>query len=129
MYSTQPFFDHTDSHIGFYVTCCVLFVLFIFAFADVNWKWRRFPKEVITIILVVLPISGFLSFTDYGYEKPRNEQVIGVLIGEYTTEVYYNKPRRTSYTNYVTYRVPEGEISFQRAPGVLYPERAILYKK
>ena len=129
MYSTVPFFDHTESNIGFYLTCSALLILFIFAFADVNWKWKRFPKEVIAIILVVLPISGFLSFTNFGYEKPKNEKVVGVLIGGYSTESRNMKTHTTSYTNYVTYRVPEGEVSFKRAPGQLYPERAILYRK
>ena len=66
-----------------------------------------------------------------GYAKRTIYQTIpvtGILVDQYTQQEYTTgKNKRLIDQAYVVYRVPEGEVSFRRGSGVVYPKEAVLY--
>ncbi len=81
-------------------------------------------------IWVGVCITTLFSATFFYYNRtiPLNQKVVGTLVQQYSQEEYTTgKHKQLINQGYVVYRVPEGEVSFRRGTGVVYPKNAILY--
>lgn len=138
MYSLTPFpiVDTLNDHTGF---CVILFVVVIFALCvsslyDDNLLEIPIGLQIFMVLICVA--SGYSSWTTGTIYVPRNEQVVGELMGvdkvEYSTTCSVGKTSTscTKIKGVVAYRLPDNSVvSFDSTTGVSYPQRAILYKK
>lgn len=78
---------------------------------------------------VVLSIAYIICFVGYANRTVyENIPVTGVLVDQYAQQEYTSgKNKRLIDQAYVVYRVPEGEVSFRRETGVVYPKEALLF--
>ena len=129
-YTTQLLADPNASHVGFYVT---LFFLVAFFCVWITVDFEDFIHSSLPnafVSTVVLSVATYFSFF-VPQPTPLNEPVVAKMVG--TFEANYNvnsgKKVKTVQGNYVTYRVPEGDVVFLRGPGQVFPETAILYRQ
>lgn len=142
MYSLQPFYDPNQDHFGFWFVLIIVTIVFLCYLVLSRTMYEderedRRPKTIWAIItwtrayIVIPALLSILAFTAHVSWKPvpgpSNTRVIGTLVDGYET-VELSGKRQTSPTLFVMYRVPEGDVSFKRQPGVVYPKQAILYK-
>lgn len=131
MYTFAQLANENNTHTGFYIILvfvglCVALALLAIA-DDSDARWRE-VLQVFGGALLVLVYPFYLSFLKE-VPVPRNEAVTATLVenaswnraescGKYSTCDY----------SYVVYMTPEGEVSFRRGQGIVYPKTAILYK-
>lgn len=128
MYTLQPVADLTNYHGGFVVWLIIAVIIVV---ASVAFFEDYLPVTVVVACFCIAMTFhvGYRSFYNPGYTPPKNEKVIGELVGDYgVMRNTGGKTNRTYIQPYVVYRVPEGEVSFPRSEGALYPNRAIIYK-
>lgn len=142
MYSFTPYPNPNQDHVGFWMvfTITIIVVLCYLALVrgmyEVDQAYRR-PKTLLETVFwtkahIVIPAAVLiLNIAAYNSWKPvpepSNTQVIGTLVDGYETVVSSGK-RQNSPAMFIIYQVPEGEVSFRRQSGVVYPQRVILYK-
>lgn len=133
-FSPIPPIDTTGVHSGF---MSVVFLSFFVALltAALTEEWDSEIRWTVGIFLCSLLIyTGNESWSSGTVTHYKNEAVVGEYIGaehEYqTVTVSSGKTSRVqvNHNNYVTYRVPEGLVTFNARVGIAYPERAVLYK-
>ncbi len=92
---------------------------------DARFKSYNFVIHwsIVGVIVLVISIFGYTNQT-----KHDNIKVIGTRVDQYEqVEMTSGKTKRAYLQGYVVYKVPEGEVSFRRSTGVVYPQYAIIY--
>lgn len=129
MYTFHPIVNLANSRMGFYiVVVSVIIVLLLIQLA----KWGdQDDKDM--FFHIVLTISAFLvaltSHQSWADKPPKNEQVIATKVKE-TENIATStgKDKSTFPVMHVIYKTPDGEVSFRKRDGAIYPDKAILYK-
>ena len=92
---------------------------------DFNHRKIRHRTHWSIMGLLVLIATVITVYTRPKYD---NIQVVGTKVDQYEqTEMTTGKNKRQYMQGYVVYKVPEGEVSFRRNTGVVYPQQAIIY--
>ncbi len=135
MYSFQPHRDLSLSHL-FAVLFCLLTIAMALAYVYIGYTRRGNIAKWVSVVTFVVPfIAAALMVYDTWFAthgKPANTQVTATLVGNEETQVYEKVAKhRSEYVPamFVIYRVPEGEVSFPRVSGYVYPKEVILYRK
>ena len=145
-YTTAPLPDPNDNLAGVVVMSVILAVYFVAvllpAFHSRPW-WNSPPahdirpwppaslttKVIVHVLFWVMLSTSIYRLLFVEYPRPLNEPVIATLINEHTfSDNDGPKGRRQDHSR-VVYLLPEGEIAYARAVGVLYPEQALLYRQ
>lgn len=93
--------------------------------SDAYNEQRNFFITMGVVMGITYLIGMFLYANRTVYE---NIPVNGILVDQYAQQEYTTgKNKRLIDQAYIVYRVPEGEVSFRRGTGVVYPKEAILY--
>lgn len=138
MYTTYPLVNTADNHTGFYL----LFVLVPILIAVTRYLYLKDKRDnklgsdaivacnsVYVVGILMLVCVGYLSWT-IG-DRPKNEQVIADLVRgvEIIEPTVVSKGRVEAIpVMFVIYKTPEGDVSFRRKEGYVYPTRVVLYK-
>ena len=137
MYTLHPEVGTFNSHTQFYfiVAVCILFaIIWVGLLVEDNRKEKR---ELGTVVRTTVPSSIFLLFAISAVVSfttgtvPANVQVKATLVKNIELDErvkvsklkYEIQPRM-----HVVYMTPDGEVTFPRRSGVVYPEVVILYK-
>lgn len=128
MYTFYPLADVPVDHAGFWIICFIVSIpLIITLMGDFHefLLWFFFGTIIVT---VAYGVSYHLL--DQTTKTYRNEKVIGEF-GGYAPEGYREKTGK-QYADrhfvYVVYKVNGNPILLHGRAGVMYPDRAILYK-
>ena len=126
MYSFAPLVDNSNCHGGFYFLIVV--VLFLFYVFMIDTEFDMMGK---TICLVILNIIIFIGYeVSYTPNHPINQKVTAKFVST-NAEIYTAREGKHDVEHHeltVTYRVPDGDITFMAEYGYTYPPYAILYK-
>lgn len=126
-YTTSVIEDVNNSHIGFWLLAiAAIFLAMIFSII-IN-DTINVDSHVVTSILWVL-IMAYPFYESYikEYPRPNNEPVIATLVHTYESEIRSGK--QLISTEFVIYKVPEGDVSFRRVTGVVYAKEVVLYRQ
>jgi hypothetical protein len=129
-YTTEMLPDPNASHFGFYLVLGLV-LLFTIALFD-NSDREQFFGELkfhAPFSVAILTIVWLLSFAPV--PMPLNEPVIAKMTTAFDENYEVRSGKRSSMVtgNFVVYKVPEGEVIYQRSPGQVFPSTAILYKQ
>jgi hypothetical protein len=139
MYTMHPIAGSYDHHGGFY-TICFLAAVVLAAFYIWNYYDSKKPEEEQEIdkkVKILVPAICLFSLMTTGWasyntgDKPENKPVVAQLIKseESLERTKLSKHRYGDIPKmFVIYKVPEGEVTFPRHSGVVYPDSVILYK-
>lgn len=134
MYTTAPLppIDTLNSHDGFVflLAVVVFFTLVLIAYFEDD----QLSTVFVVIAGVVIGMSAYQSWNSGTITEQKNEKVVGELVtfwGEqHQEERRSGKQTRlvTISNQYVTYKVPDGLVSFKIHEGQAWPEKAVFYK-
>ena len=140
MYSFSPLADNSDSHLGFYFACFLMFcVLYQFAQYAIEQHRNNNGRHWRTASACFWPSVGCLfaafvllivSLVSYNTKPPKNEVVIGKFerfVMEQETR-QSGKSTQTYHYTYAEFSVPGGRIALQTNPSYVMPEHVTLYK-
>ena len=129
MYSFVPQVDISQVHTGFYWAAAIGLIVAVLVVGSIEDDPRT---AVITLIVLAAFTWGVhhLSYDPDANKPPLNQKVIGTLVDTYGEgwNEKSGKTRADHHVLYVTYRVPEGNVTLQAFEGVVYPQQATLYK-
>ena len=138
MYSFAPLPIPEHSYVDVYVlsvlAAIIVALVYIFMYDDTTSKTQRRYNIILTSVsfAVIASVIAFLHYDEATRQLPvvKNEQVIGVFKGYIPSGYEYKSGKSTHFKNAVfgIYVVPEGEIIMELRQGVVYPERAIIFK-
>lgn len=136
MYSVSPLppIDTVHSHCGFWAVCAILLI----AWVVLGLLLADEKKETVIGLaigsLVLLGITGAISWTTGEVRTFSNVQVQGKLISDFA-EGYSQTERSGKITHdveyhylYVVYEIEGRRVVFQSAPGLAWPAEAIFYR-
>jgi len=129
-YTTEILADPNASHVGFYIVIAATIILnLMFLVGDGIERYLREFKYHFPFWLVVLCITAYFSFSQQ--PVPLNEPVVAELITSFDKDYEVRNGKRSTIAtgNFVVYKVPEGEVIYQRKSGQVYPKTATLYKQ
>ena len=130
-YTITPLENPNDSHVGFWFLTVAVFCSFalinVARFDETkDIRCKTFAEYFFCIILpIVLIAAAFHESYIKQLPVPTNIPVVGKLVGDYSQEEKSGKVMIN--VAYVVYSFPEGEVSFQRSSGVVYPKTATFY--
>lgn len=127
MYSFQPTPDVTASPMAFMFWLIAYLAVIVMLFLSDDCDF--FPCKFI----IILFFSGllFISYkVCYSETKYANTPVVGELVGLFgeTKMERCGKQNCEKHYTYVVYKMPEGKVYMNGSTGIVYPERAVLYK-
>lgn len=135
MYTTAPLLpiDTINDHTGFFVVgaFCIFLFLINLSFDDYGDGGKFFRGIVITFIA---GLAAIISYNTGEYKEYTNTPVDAELVSFWGEgrEESYRSGKQTNYRmvheQFVTYKVPEGLVSFKVQLGQAWPEKAVLYK-
>lgn len=126
-YTLTQLADPNLSHVGFYaimgITLLFSLVVFFIGLVDFGYTYKEASVFPICMTALVLFPTYHNSF-NVKSPVPTNEPVTATLV-ERTTGKY---PHDVNVA-YVIYKTPDGEVSFKRGQGHVYPKTAVLYRQ
>lgn len=129
-YSFSPYQEATLWVILLFTTGVGLIFGIIISMIVVSESEPRNEGRNFTITMgVVMVIAYTIGLIGYAHRNVyENIRVTGILVNQYAQQEYTSgKSKRLIDQAYVVYRVPEGEVSFRRETGVVYPKEALLF--
>lgn len=132
-YTLAPVADINQSHSGFLILSLAAAIPSILAYmfyldmcGNKKWLFVR-PSMVPVVVWVILMIYPFYDSYIKEYPVPKNEPIVAILVDGYTSDVQEGKVAVSA--EFVTYKVPEGQVSFRRLIGMVYSSELILYRQ
>lgn len=119
--------DINNSHVGFWlfaIAAIILASLFALAISNAITCNDRIVASILWVCFMAYP---FYDSYIKEYPRPKNEPVIATMVHSYESEIRSGKQLVSA--EFVVYKVPEGEVSFRRTPGVVYSKEAVLYRQ
>lgn len=132
-YTLTQLADPNLSHSGFYVIMGITFlfslVVFFIGVAEFGYTYKEASAFPICMVALLFLAAYHNSF-NVKSPVPTNEPVTATLVSGYeTVERTTGKYPHDVNVAYVIYKTPDGEVSFKREQGKIYPKSAILYRQ
>lgn len=130
-----PVVDTVNDHGGFFFLAVLVFAIVMFIWASLEDSYdTSVTPYCILLYLALMAWPAWESWHSGTITVPKNEKVTVHMVdfwGESHSET--RKSGKTTqqvevHNQYVSYRTPEGIVSFPFVSGIAYPETAILYK-
>lgn len=141
MYTIHPLppIDTINNHVGLIFIVFLIFLISLVLsmnqyMTDDNPFFKHFCTYLVSLGVVIGLPSAYISYhtgdIKYYDNTPVEATLTDIHSAEWNTMVKEGKTTKTVTVNgrYISYKVPEGIVTFTRTDGVPYPERAILYK-
>lgn len=120
-----------DKHIGFWVFTILVLGMSIFAYAMQSIEDDNIKPGVLSVVFIPVAclVIALIGYNSFGTGRLcENTPVIAQLVDKTPSDTYKTGKYSTENYLHVFYKTPEGEVSFKRASGVIYPERVTLYR-
>lgn len=132
-YTVTQLADPNLSHVGFYaitgIALMFSLVVFFIGIGELRYTYKEAAVFPICMLALVLLPTYHYSF-NVKSPVPTNEPVTATLVSGYeTVERTTGKYPHDVNVAYVIYKTPDGEVSFKRDQGNIYPKSAILYRQ
>lgn len=125
MYSFYPTPDITASPVGFSIVTFIIMLVAVVLVSDVETKLGKFFLVVVAVFMIYITRN-----VCYFEKQYTNEKIVAEFVGfasEVKTERCGKQNCEKQYSH-VIYKVKDGNIMFPSSLGIVYPQRAILYK-
>lgn len=135
-FNPLPIIDTVNDHFGFWLMVFAMAIITVYSiFYSINTGESSVFMATVLIAASILGLSAYVSWNSGDIIRPKNEKVIGTLVGyfaegeAYTQQSGKYRVKRENHYLYVIYNINGyGNVSFNATPGIAYPQTAIIYK-
>lgn len=130
-YNMAPVLGDYHSQLGFWLVTGVSLLLYIIGYLIQYFDEGSIKPNLGSVIMIPIfsIIIGITAYNSFGKgQLCENQPVIAELIDKTYAETYRSGKYSSVIDTHVIYKTPDGEVTYQRSNGTIYPQQATLYK-